>query len=255
MVVEIPGTDSGARAGTDAGSSSDIDADATAETSGRIRKFSTLKNKLPKITSLPSMINVADGMTRRSIRVGSRCPNAVAPQENTAQQEPASPRTTNKPPRVTPASSVNRPSQRVRPGFSGNRPSATVKVLASTLGCAHCVEVWQGPTLVGGLYGVQWGGLFAGESMFHLVPDASKVAFAHLVAQLDIVGTVLFDCQVINDHTARLGAVCVDRDDYLAAVSLTLQVEGRFAAERWPSEPPPPARRNTRDEADDEEQD
>ena len=111
------------------------------------------------------------------------------------------------------------------------------------LGYAHSVEVWQGINLVGGLYGIQLGGLFAGESMFHTIPDASKVAFAHLVAQLDIVGTVLFDCQVINDHTARLGAVCVHRDDYLMALAIARQVPGRFAGEKWPAEPPPPAQR------------
>ncbi len=113
------------------------------------------------------------------------------------------------------------------------------------LGYAHSVEVWHGRQLVGGLYGVQLGGLFAGESMFHLVPNASKVAFAHLVAQLDAVGTVLFDCQVINDHTARLGAVCIPRDDYLAALPAAVAAPVRFAGEKWPAEPPPPATRTS----------
>jgi len=111
------------------------------------------------------------------------------------------------------------------------------------LGHAHSVEVWQGGGLVGGLYGVQLGGLFAGESMFHRAPNASKVAFAHLVAQLDLVGTVLFDCQVINDHTEALGAVCIPRRDYLAALPLAMSAPTRFGGERWPSEPPPPAQR------------
>jgi leucyl/phenylalanyl-tRNA--protein transferase len=119
-------------------------------------------------------------------------------------------------------------------------------------GFAHSVEVWQDADLVGGLYGVQLGGLFAGESMFHLVPNASKVAFAHLVAQLDLVGTVLFDCQVINDHTARLGAVCISRDDYLAALASALRARTRFAGEKWPPEPPPPAKREPDAEPDSE---
>jgi leucyl/phenylalanyl-tRNA--protein transferase len=121
------------------------------------------------------------------------------------------------------------------------------------LGYAHSVEVWRGEALVGGLYGVQLGGLFAGESMFHRAANASKVAFAHLVAQLDLVGTVLFDCQVINDHTEALGAVCVPRRDYLAALPLALRVPTRFAGEKWPAEPPPPARR-TPDESDRDEE-
>ncbi|MBN1960792.1 MAG: leucyl/phenylalanyl-tRNA--protein transferase [Deltaproteobacteria bacterium] len=108
-------------------------------------------------------------------------------------------------------------------------------------GYAHSVEVWQDTQLVGGLYGVQLGGLFAGESMFHLVPNASKVAFAYLVAHLDVIGTLLFDCQVINDHTERLGAVCVRRNDYLAALAIVVHQKCRFNSQKWPSEPLAPA--------------
>ena len=125
------------------------------------------------------------------------------------------------------------------------------------LGYAHSVEVWQGDALVGGLYGVQLGGLFAGESMFHRATNASKVAFAHVVAQLDLVGTVLFDCQVINDHTEALGAVCVPRRDYLAALPLALRAPTRFGGVKWPAEPPPPARRSPSEgaaEPDDDEE-
>ncbi len=113
------------------------------------------------------------------------------------------------------------------------------------LGHAHSVEVWQDDRLVGGLYGVQLGGLFAGESMFHLVDNASKVAFAYLVGQLDHIGTVLFDCQVLNEHTANLGAVCVYRRDYLQALAYALAVPSLYGGKRWPREPPPPATRAT----------
>jgi len=105
-------------------------------------------------------------------------------------------------------------------------------------GFAHSVEVWQRDELVGGLYGLQLGGLFSGESMFYRVPNSSKVAFAHLIGQLDAIGTTLIDCQVPNDHTARLGAVCIARRDYLARLEAALPVRCRFAATKWPSRPP-----------------
>ncbi|HEY8079990.1 MAG TPA: leucyl/phenylalanyl-tRNA--protein transferase, partial [Labilithrix sp.] len=69
-----------------------------------------------------------------------------------------------------------------------------------TLGWAHSVEVWEGRELVGGIYGIAIGGLFAGESMFHTRTDASKIAFATLVARLRDAGYVLFDVQVENPH-------------------------------------------------------
>ena len=82
-------------------------------------------------------------------------------------------------------------------------------------GHAHSVEVWQGDKLVGGTYGVVVGGLFAGESMFHRVTDASKVALAALVDRLRERGYVLFDIQMVTDHTASLGAIEVRRGEYL----------------------------------------
>ncbi len=107
-------------------------------------------------------------------------------------------------------------------------------------GFAHSVEVWQDDRLVGGLYGVQLAGLFAGESMFYRVPNASKVAFAHLIGVLDELGNVLLDAQVLNEHTHRLGAVCVRRDDYLALLALALRTPARGAGAPWPKDPPPP---------------
>jgi leucyl/phenylalanyl-tRNA--protein transferase len=87
------------------------------------------------------------------------------------------------------------------------------------LGWAHSVEVWDGQELVGGIYGVAIGGLFAGESMFHRRTDASKIAFATLVAALRASGFELFDVQVQNPHLESLGCVEVARDDYLDAVA------------------------------------
>ena len=83
-------------------------------------------------------------------------------------------------------------------------------------GHAHSVEVWHGDALAGGIYGVAIGGLFAGESMFHTVTDASKVALAALVEHLKKQGYVLFDVQMKTEHTERMGAVEITRDSYLA---------------------------------------
>ena len=96
------------------------------------------------------------------------------------------------------------------------------------LGFAHSVEVWDGPTLAGGLYGVSIGGLFAGESMFSAQSDASKIALAATVERLRERGFVLFDTQVANDHTRRLGAVDIPRALYLARLRRALRVKALF---------------------------
>ncbi|WP_205478827.1 leucyl/phenylalanyl-tRNA--protein transferase [Sphingomonas arenae] len=81
---------------------------------------------------------------------------------------------------------------------------------------AHSVEVWQGPDLVGGLYGVRLGRAFFGESMFSRRTDASKVALAWLVARLKVGGFALLDCQFMTEHLASLGAVTIPRSAYVA---------------------------------------
>jgi leucyl/phenylalanyl-tRNA--protein transferase len=98
------------------------------------------------------------------------------------------------------------------------------------LGHAHSVEVWQGDTLAGGVYGVTVGGLFAGESMFSRVSDASKVALVHLVERLRQRGFVLFDVQILNDHTASLGAVEIPRRVYLHRLADAVRRDVRFCA-------------------------
>lgn len=84
-------------------------------------------------------------------------------------------------------------------------------------GWAHSVEVWRDGTLVGGLYGVAIGGLFAGESMFHRTRDASKAAFVILAGQVFADGAPgrLIDTQWRTDHLATLGVVAIRRADYL----------------------------------------
>jgi len=85
------------------------------------------------------------------------------------------------------------------------------------LGWAHSVEVWtSGGELAGGLYGLEVGGLFAGESMFHRERDASKVALLHLVGVMrDAGGARLLDVQWCTEHLASMGAIEVPRLDYL----------------------------------------
>lgn len=97
------------------------------------------------------------------------------------------------------------------------------------LGFAHSVEAWRGGVLVGGLYGVAVGGVFAGESMFSRATDASKAALVHLVDVLRAGGFVLLDTQFVTSHLARFGAVEIPRAQYRARLARALQVEGRFA--------------------------
>jgi leucyl/phenylalanyl-tRNA--protein transferase len=90
-------------------------------------------------------------------------------------------------------------------------------------GSAHSVEVWQGSRLVGGLYGVAIGGLFAGESMFHCERDASKVALMALVELLDDGDPDrLLDVQWATDHLASLGVIEVARPLYLQLLNQAL---------------------------------
>jgi leucyl/phenylalanyl-tRNA---protein transferase len=83
------------------------------------------------------------------------------------------------------------------------------------LGFAHSVECWQWDELVGGLYGVCLGNCFFGESMFHRVTDASKVALAALVRRMQEKGWNLIDCQVPNAHLISLGAREIPRREFL----------------------------------------
>jgi leucyl/phenylalanyl-tRNA---protein transferase len=96
------------------------------------------------------------------------------------------------------------------------------------LGHAHSVECWGDGGLVGGVYGVATGGLFAGESMFHRVSDASKVALAHLVARLRDRRFALFDIQMLTPVTRQLGAVEIPRDGYLRRLAAAVALPRSF---------------------------
>ncbi len=101
--------------------------------------------------------------------------------------------------------------------------------LLHQLGWAHSFEVWTaGGALAGGLYGVNVGGLFGAESMFHTVTDASKVAMVAMVQHCRDVGVSLIDVQLLTPHLERLGAIELPRDDYLARVREVVDDPVRF---------------------------
>lgn len=93
-----------------------------------------------------------------------------------------------------------------------------------SLGWAHSFESYDADgALVGGLYGVRIGGLFAGEAMFHHASDASKVALVALVAWLNDTGARLLDVQWPTPHLCSLGAIAVSRDDYLRRLAAAVE--------------------------------
>jgi leucyl/phenylalanyl-tRNA--protein transferase len=111
--------------------------------------------------------------------------------------------------------------------------NARIRVLYRKLherGHCHSIEVYDGGELAGGLYGVTLGSAYFGESMFHRVRDASKVALVHLVARLKAAGFTLLDTQFVTDHLRTFGAVEVSRRQYHRLLEEALRSEARFAA-------------------------
>jgi len=96
------------------------------------------------------------------------------------------------------------------------------------LGHAHSVEVWHDGRLAGGIYGVAIAGLFAAESMFYRMRDASKVALVHLVTHLRSRGYRLLDIQQLTPHMARLGALEIPRREYLRRLARALAAPTTF---------------------------
>lgn len=109
-----------------------------------------------------------------------------------------------------------------RPGTWINRSIEEACRTLHRRGFAHSIECWDGPDLVGGLYGIALGGAFFGESMFSRARDASKVALAHLVARLRVGDFRLLDCQFITPHLASLGAIEVSRSRYSVLLEAAL---------------------------------
>ncbi len=97
------------------------------------------------------------------------------------------------------------------------------------LGLAHSVETYSDNRLVGGLYGVTLGSVFFGESMFHTVDNASKVAFHYLIMILREQQFQLLDTQFINDNVRRYGAIEIPKADYLRQLKAALRKKARFS--------------------------
>jgi len=127
----------------------------------------------------------------------------------------------------------------VRPGRPRTWINARIRALYRKLyerRHCHSIEVYEGETLVGGLYGVTLGRAFFGESMFHRARDASKVALVHLVARLKAGGFKLLDTQFVTDHLKNFGAVEVPQRQYHKLLEAALVGEADFAA--WPLDRP-----------------
>ncbi len=97
-------------------------------------------------------------------------------------------------------------------------------------GWAHSLECWQGNQLAGGIYGVAIGSFFAGESMFHHVSDASKVAVVHLMEHLRVRGYTLFDTQMLTETTRSLGAFEIPRSEYLRRLAVAIERPASFTS-------------------------
>jgi leucyl/phenylalanyl-tRNA--protein transferase len=97
-------------------------------------------------------------------------------------------------------------------------------------GYVHTVEVWDGPDLVGGLYGVSIGAAFFGESMFHRKTDCSKIAMAHLRDRLRAGGYRLLDTQFATDHLRTFGGIEIPREDYELRLADALTHEADWRA-------------------------
>ncbi len=120
------------------------------------------------------------------------------------------------------------------------------------LGWAHSVEVWRDDDLVGGLYGVAIGGLFAGESMFHHATDASKVALVALIDRLRSAGESsrrLLDVQWRTDHLASLGVIDLPRGDYVERLSAAVDLPRPDLTTDGAWSPSPDGRRESADGA------
>ena len=113
----------------------------------------------------------------------------------------------------------------VRPGQDGtwiSEQMISAYEKLHELGYAMSIEVWREDALVGGLYGVDLGHVFCGESMFSSVSNASKVAFVSLVNHLKSNQYQLLDCQVYNEHLASLGCREINRDDFIKLIKMTV---------------------------------
>jgi leucyl/phenylalanyl-tRNA--protein transferase len=126
--------------------------------------------------------------------------------------------------------------------------NAEIYALYQTLhqnGFAHSLEVWDGPDLIGGVYGVTLGAAFFGESMFSRRTNASKIALAYLVDRLRAGGFTLFDTQFLTPHLASLGAVEISRNAYHRRLNAALGQVATFMPPAYHPTPQSVRQRNT----------
>ena len=119
------------------------------------------------------------------------------------------------------------------PGRTNTWINARIRALYCKLydiGHCHSVEAYEDGRLVGGLYGVNLGHAFFGESMFHRSRDASKIALVHLIARLRMGGFMLLDTQFVTDHLKTFGAIEVSRRQYGKLLEAALVGEANVAA-------------------------
>ena len=105
------------------------------------------------------------------------------------------------------------------------------------MGLAHSVETWIDGELAGGLYGIALGRMFFGESMFSRIPDASKIAFVHLVKQLERWNFGMIDCQMKTAHLASFGAREIPREEFSQKLKELVNCPGLVEKWRFEHEP------------------
>lgn len=118
-----------------------------------------------------------------------------------------------------------------------NAPILSLYTDLHRMGFAHSLEVWEGESLVGGVYGVALGGAFFGESMFSRRTDASKLALAYLVHRLRGCGFSLLDTQFLTPHLASLGGVEITRASYQRRLKRALAQRVSFHAQGYCASP------------------
>lgn len=104
------------------------------------------------------------------------------------------------------------------------------------MGLAHSSEAWQGGKLVGGTYGLTLGSYYAGESMFHTVSEASKVALIDLMKALQGAGITLFDTQVLTNYFKRYGAIEIPQEEFQKELALAITAPVRVTLPEFPEE-------------------
>jgi leucyl/phenylalanyl-tRNA--protein transferase len=123
-----------------------------------------------------------------------------------------------------------------RPGTWISAEFKTIYGELHAQGKAHSVEVWMDGVLAGGLYGVQLGGAFFAESMFHRRPNMSKVALAELVSRLRAQGFALLEVQYLTEHLAQFGVIEISDKKYQARLKEALELRCRFGSSILESE-------------------